>query len=100
MDYNLPVIAGKLVRIAAAMGEPTWMLSQIDAAKLAVQAVAELMDDVGLPLTLQEYGGLEESDLEDMAEKMITTYPRPMNPRPMGKEESIRYWHNMWEGNL
>jgi alcohol dehydrogenase class IV len=61
MDYNLPVIAGKLVRIAAAMGEPTWMLSQIDAAKLAVQAVAELMDDVGLPLTLQEYGAWKKA---------------------------------------
>ena len=100
MDYNLPVITGKLAKIAAALGEQTWMLSEIDAAKRAVLAVAQLMKDTGLPLTLQEYGGLQESDLEEMADKMITICPRPMNPRPMGKKESIQYWRNMWDGRL
>ena len=100
MDYNLPVITGKLAKIAAALGEQTWMLSEIDAAKRAVLAVAQLMKDTGLPLTLQEYGGLQERDLEEMADKMITICPRPMNPRPMGKKESIQYWRNMWDGRL
>jgi alcohol dehydrogenase len=100
MDYNLPVITGKLARMAAAFGEQTWMLSEIDAAKRAVHATAQLMKDTGLPLTLQEFGGLKESDLEEMAEKMITIYPRPFNPRPMGKKEAIQYWRNMWDGTL
>jgi alcohol dehydrogenase len=100
MDYNLPVITGKLAKMAAALGEQTWMLSEIDAAKRAVLAVAQLMKDTGLPLTLQEYGGLQESDLEEMADKMITICNRPMNPRPMGKKESIQYWRNMWDGRL
>ena len=100
MDYNLPVVTGKLAKMAAAFGEQTWMLSEMDAAKAAVNAVAQLMEDTGLPLTLQEYGGLKESDLEEMAEKMIDTYPRPFNARPMGKKESIQYWRDMWEGNF
>jgi alcohol dehydrogenase len=100
MDYNLPVVAGKLAKMAAALGEQTWMLSEIDAAKRAVQSVARLMKDTGLPVTLQEYGGLKEGDLEEMADKMITIYPRPMNPRPMGKKESIQYWRNMWDGTV
>lgn len=100
MDYNLPVITGKLAKMAAAFGEQTWLLSEIDAAKRAVQATAQLMKDTGLPLTLQEYGGLQEGDLEEMAEKMNTLYPRPFNPRPMGKKEAIQYWRNMWDGTL
>jgi alcohol dehydrogenase class IV len=100
MDYNLPVVAGKLGKMATALGEQTWMLSEIDAAKRAVQSVARLMKDTGLPVTLQEYGGFKEGDLEEMADKMITIYPRPMNPRPMDKKESIQYWRNMWDGTL
>ena len=100
MDYNLPVVAGKLAKMACALGEPTWMLSEIDAAKRAVRSVARLIKDTGLPVTLQECGGLKESDLEEMADKMITTYPRPMNPRAMGKKESIQYWRSMWDGAL
>jgi len=100
MDYNLPVITGKLARMATVFGEQTWMLSERDTAKRAVHATAELIKDVGLPVTLQEFGGLQEKDLEEMAEKMITLYPRPANPRPMGKKESIQYWRNMWDGRL
>ena len=100
MNYNLPMIAGKLARMAVAFGEQTLMLSEIDAAKRAVHATAQLIKDIGLPLTLKEYGGLQEDDLTGMAEKMITIYPRPMNPRSMGKKESIQYWHDIWDGRL
>ena len=99
MNYNLPVITGKLVKIAAAFGEQTWMLSEIDAARRAVLATAQLIKDTGLPLTLKEYG-LQQTDLEEMAEKMINLYHRPLNPRPMGKKESMQYWRNMWDGTL
>jgi len=98
MNYNVPVRTEKLAKMAAIMGEPTWMLSGRDAAELAVNSVAKLIKDVGLPLTLKEYGGIEENDLDKMADQMITKFHRPMNPRPMGKEESIQFWHNMWEG--
>lgn len=100
MNYNLPVQPEKMARVAAAMGEPTWNYSKMDAAKLAVKAVANLMRDVGLPLNLQELGGLNESNLETMADRMMTLYPRPNNPRPMGKTEARLYWRSMWEGSL
>ncbi len=99
MDYNLPLVSGKLARVAAALGEPTWMHSEWNSAKLAVQAVARLIRDAGLPLTLKEYG-VQEKDLPDMARSMITLYPRPMNARSMGVEDAILYFRNMWEGNI
>jgi alcohol dehydrogenase len=100
MDYNLPVRAEKLGRIAAAMGEPTWRYSELEAARLAVRSVARLIRDVGLPVTLKEYGGVKEADLERMADEMITLFYRPLNPRHMGKKESAQYWRNMWHGTL
>lgn len=98
MSFNLPVSGPKLARIAAGLGEQTWMLSELDAARLAVRSVARLNKDVGLPLTLQELGGIDEGDIEDLAALMIENWPRPMNPRPMGLEESVNFWRNMWCG--
>ena len=74
------------------------MLSRLDAAHLAVQAVANLMEDIGLPVTLEEFGGIDEENLEDMAGIMIKLYHRAENPRPMGLEESVQFWQNMWDG--
>ncbi len=98
MSFNLPVSVPKLARIAVALGEQTWMLSELDAAHLAVRSVARLNEDVGLPLSLKELGGINESDLEDLAALMIKNWPRPMNPRPMGAKESAMFWRDMWNG--
>lgn len=98
MSFNLPVSIPKLVKIAVALGEQTWMLSELDAANLAVRSVARLNKDVGLPLSLRELGGINESDIEDLAALMIKNWPRPMNPRPMDLEESVKLWWDMWRG--
>jgi len=100
MAYNVPVATAKLARIAEALGENTAMYSELDAAKMAAQSIFCLMDDVGLPVSLEEYGGITEDDLEKAGEMMIELYARPQNPRPMNREDSIRFWRNMWEGNL
>lgn len=98
MSFNLPVSVPKLAKIAVALGEQTWMLSELDAASLAVRSVARLNKDIGLPLSLQELGGINETDIEDLASLMIKNWPRPMNPRPMGLEDSVRLWWNLWHG--
>jgi alcohol dehydrogenase class IV len=98
MSFNLPVSVPKLAKIAVALGEQTWMLSELDAASLAVRSVARLNKDIGLPLSLQELGGINETDIEDLASLMIKNWPRPMNPRPMGLEESVKLWWNLWRG--
>lgn len=100
MAYNLPVSTSKLAKIAVALGEQTWMQSQMDAAVLAVDSVVKLMRDVDLPITLEELGGIDENKLEEMASLMISLYPRPMNPQPMGLSESVKFWRNMWEGHF
>jgi len=98
MSFNLPVSVPKLAKIATALGEQTWMLSELDAANLAVESVLRLNKDIGLPLSLQELRGINESDIEDLATLMIKNWPRPMNPRPMNHEESGKFWWDMWHG--
>ena len=100
MAFNIPYISAKLARIAAAMGEPTDSLSQLRAANLAVESIYRLMEDIGLPVTLEQYGGITESDLTAAAEMMIEKYPRPENPRPMDRRQAIQFWRNMWQGKL
>ena len=82
------------------MGETTWTLPELDAAYLAVRAVVSLLKDVGLPVTLAQYGGINKSLLEEMAHEMITRYHRPMNPRPMGEDDAVKLWCATWEGLL
>jgi len=100
MDFNMPVITDKLAKIANAMGEQTLMLSEWDKAKKAVCSVFNFIRDCGLPVCLKEYGGINKSALEEMADMMISIYPRPMNPRIMTREDSIKYWQNMWDGKI
>ena len=99
MAYNLPVSTHRLARISAALGEPTWRLSTAEAAERAIYSVVRLMRDIGLPVSLREYG-IKESDLAEMAELMIKLYYRPMNPRPMALEDSVVFWRKMWEGTI
>ena len=59
MAYNYMGEPHKYARIAQAMGEDTWGLTVWEAALLAVEAVAELTEDLDIP-TLPEMGIPEE----------------------------------------
>jgi len=99
MAFNLPVIEDKLAMIARAMGERTDGLSIRGAAERAAEMVYDLTADVKVPVSLKEMGFAHE-DVLKMAEMNVTKYPRPNNPRPMSKEESLALFESMWEGKL
>jgi alcohol dehydrogenase len=100
MAYNAEAASIKLASIAEALGGSIITLTDQQAAKLAPVLVKDLMQTVGLPVSLKEYGGISEEDLEEAGRLMIELYPRPMNPRPMSIAESIQYWRDMYEGKL
>ena len=52
MEYNLIATPGKYTRIAEAFGERTKHLPEIQAARLSVKAVKDLLDDVGISYKL------------------------------------------------
>ncbi|MFN2219908.1 MAG: iron-containing alcohol dehydrogenase, partial [Anaerolineae bacterium] len=79
MAYNYLGEPQKYARIAQAMGENTWGLSVWDAAELAVEAVARLSYDIGIP-TLPEMG-IPEEDIPMLAQLAFDDPQTIGNPR-------------------
>jgi choline dehydrogenase len=79
MAFNYLGEPAKYARIALAMGEDTRGLSVWDAAELAVEAVARLTADVGIP-TLAEMG-IPEKDVPMLAELAFKDPQTVGNPR-------------------
>ncbi len=90
MPYGLaflaPACQRQLREIADALGEDVAGLSDEEAAQRGVEAVRALVQEVGIPATLKDYG-LDPADLdipqlvEDaMKSRNIVTNPRPVTP--------------------
>ena len=80
MAYNRCACPEKFADIASAMGEDVNGLSAVDASVLAVEAVQNLSDDVGIPATLSEAGAKTEG-IHVMAEDAMKSGNIQVNPR-------------------
>ena len=80
MTYNRYACPEKFADIAAAMGEDVNGLSAVDASVLAVEAVQNLSEDVGIPATLGEAGAKAEG-IQVMAEDAMKSGNIQINPR-------------------
>lgn len=81
MAYNLPVRTREMATIAQALGEQTEGLSPREAGGMAIEAVKELIADIGLPGRMRDIG-VQEKDIRSMAEAtMLVTRLLRSNPR-------------------
>ncbi len=82
MRYNLPTRMRELAEVAAALGEDVDGLVEREAAELAVDAVQQLKEDVGIPMRLRELG-MTEGQISEAAQQVVGN-ARLMrnNPRP------------------
>ena len=94
MEYNFEEIKEKLARLAHVMGEPVSGLSEDDAAKLAIEAVRKLREELNkldaLPIRLRDVG-VPEDGLPAIAEGAINDGTSFYNPREMDEEELLPY---------
>jgi choline dehydrogenase len=81
MAYNYLGEPYKYARIAQAMGENTWGLTVWEAAELAIDAVAQLTEDVEIP-TLPEMG-IPEEDIPMLAKLAFDDPQTVGNPRDL-----------------
>ena len=89
MEFNLIGNPEKHADIAAALGESTDDLSAMEAARLAVDAVRELADDVGIPHSLREVG-VTEAMIEPLADDaMKSALGVALNPRRPSREQIV-----------
>lgn len=99
MRYNLPVLMEKFCRLAWYIGmEPSGAKSRSAAGRL-MEEVSKLVEEIKIPLSLNEVG-VPREDLPEVAEDIIRYQPRPNNPRPLVKEDLKELLEDMWNGKV
>lgn len=78
--FNMIAAPARYAKIAAAMGCDVAHLPELDAARTAVQAIAELCLDLDIPTQLRDVGVTEDS-LEEMAQLCVEADYNRWNPR-------------------
>ncbi|MCK4308985.1 MAG: iron-containing alcohol dehydrogenase [Candidatus Atribacteria bacterium] len=68
MEYNLPIVTEKLVKIAKALGEDVSLLSETEAAQRAVEKIKEMLSQAGIKENLSEWG-IKEEDFSQLAKE-------------------------------
>ena len=86
MEFNLEACPERFRDIAEAMEENVAGLSTMDAAELAVEAVRQLITDIGLAKGLKELG-LAEEFIPLLSENALKDACLVTNPRPASRED-------------
>jgi len=89
MAYNLPHAADKYAEVARLLGERIEDLDRETAARRGVERVRALLEEIGLPAHLSEFGVTEEG-LEVIVEESLPSGSFKHNPRPLGAEDAHR----------
>ena len=85
MEFNAPAALDKYVQIAKAVDVYVPGMGREEAADAAVQAVKDLSVRVGIPQHLSELG-IQEKDLDRLADAAFADVCTPGNPREVNKE--------------
>ena len=87
MEFNRPVSTARLARVALAMGDTSNAREEVLAAN-AVERVRKLNAAIGIPARLRDVG-VQEKDLERIADKAFQDASHRGNPRPCTREDLL-----------
>jgi alcohol dehydrogenase len=87
-QFNLIGAPAKFATLAEVMGGVSGGLTLMEAAEGAVDAVVELISDVGLTSTLKDIG-VKKEEFEGVAEQAMKSPHIPVNPRRPTKDDLI-----------
>lgn len=94
MEYNADATGDKYKYIAKAMGvNDVESMSQAEYRKAAVDAVAQLSKDVGIPQDLKEI--VKEEDIQFLAESAVADACAPGNPKDASLEDIIALYKSL-----
>ena len=94
--YNIIAAPERFAELAKIMGENTEGLSTRDAAELAIKAMRQMADDVGIPRSIKDIGAKPE-DFPLMAENALKDGNAFSNPRKGTKEELIQLFQEAYD---
>jgi alcohol dehydrogenase class IV len=98
MELNATSCLDKMVKIAKAAGVTEEGANQKKNAYNAVNAVRDLIKEVGNPLSLKEIG-ISDADIESMAKKMLTIKRLlAHNPKDLSEKDTEKLFRRMYEG--
>lgn len=97
MAYNLSACIDKLRKIATAFGRNVEGLTAEIAAEKSVEAVKQLVQEVGVPTDLRSIG-VQKAILPNLAAECLEKYPRPNNPVLMSPQDAVALYNRIWEG--
>lgn len=87
VSYNLHTVPKKFAEIAQALGQDIRDLSDESAALLAVDAIKDLIKDLGIPKSLSDVRGFNEKDLPTLAANALMDVCCLTNPRQGTQQE-------------
>ena len=88
MKFNKEVSAAEYARVAQCFGINTFGMSDIEAAGIAIGAIADLNKRIGIPKSLAEIG-IKEDQLEVLAKKAFDDPCHQSNPRPCTEQDLL-----------
>lgn len=98
VDYNIIGAPHKYATVAELMGYDTEGLSMREAGQMAVDAILQLNNDVGIPASLTDLG-IDSSAIPEMARIALTvTRPVENNPRKPTVDEVIEIYEAAFAG--
>jgi len=92
MEYNWLGYPEKFKRIAIALGEDVWNMTDRDAALVSIQAVKELADDINIP-SLKELG-VKENEIPKLAVAAEEDPQTVGNPRDIDRSSYEEIYYN------
>jgi len=97
LEFNLSGNPGKYAQMAAALGESTEGMRELEAARKVVEAISRLASDQGVSLRLRDYG-IPSDRLDEMGKRAFEIGQRhlPMNPRPLSREDAVRIYQEAY----
>ena len=98
LEYNYPGNIDKFCNMAMYMDQDMDGLSDRENASMVSEAVFELAEDIGVPMTLTELNIPEDSIPEMAKAAMQVAVPIANNPRPMTVEAAMEIYRNAYEG--
>ena len=88
MEFTSIAEPERFKRIAQAMGENTSGLTARQCANKAIEAVKELIIDVGLPTTLKDVG-VEKEGIKQIVDRAMINLSTPSNPRQIAENDFL-----------
>lgn len=92
-EFNLPAQVEKYGNIAELLGENVKDSSKLEAAKQALNAIKQLIKDIGLPVSLAELE-VDERLLPTMVDECIDNPLVDINPRKASREDLLQIYRD------